>query len=362
MNERCYDVAVIGAGPAGAVFASLLGHMRTDLRILVIDGQTERRNKVCGGLLAPDAQRVLAEMGLTLPNSVLADPQIFAVDTNDLVSKQRRIYQRHYLNMDRYAFDRWLVSMIPDHVTVICGRCERLKHTSDGYVLFVNGNAYKAQKLVGADGAHSLVRRTFVGHMPKQYTAIQEWYPDLGQHVPAYSCIFDPQTSDSCSWTIRKDGFLIFGGAYEKHNCKIAFEQQKMRLEGTLNCRLGNAVRREACLLSAPRRWSDIICGIPGVYLIGEAGGFISASSFEGISSAMLCGQYLADAFAHGTSDDNILRRYKRNTFGLRVKLWAKMVKRAVLCSPFLRYIIMKSGLQSIRVMEEDHVAVVLTK
>ena len=46
-----YDTAVIGAGPAGAVFAAQLGILRPDLNILLMDGQTEQRNKVCGGLL-----------------------------------------------------------------------------------------------------------------------------------------------------------------------------------------------------------------------------------------------------------------------------------------------------------------------
>ena len=70
-----YDIAVIGAGPAGATFARLAA--ASGASILLIDGQTEGRAKPCGGLLAPDAQRVLAEFGLTLPKEILVDPQIF---------------------------------------------------------------------------------------------------------------------------------------------------------------------------------------------------------------------------------------------------------------------------------------------
>ena len=345
--DRHYDIAVIGAGPAGAVFASRLGKMRPDLRILVIDGQTEENQKVCGGLLAPDAQKVLASFGLTLPNNVLADPQIFAVDTQDLTSGIRRLYQRHYLNMNRYAFDRWLVSMIGEHVTVIRGRCSHIKRENNIFALTIDGREYRASSVVGADGANSIVRRTFFRRKPTQYTAIQEWYPDPGADAPSYSCLFDAVTSDSCSWTIRKDGYLIFGGAFAKHGCHNAFAAQKRRLEERLGCSFGEPYRREACLVTSPRHFRDFLCGIPGVYLIGEAGGFISASSFEGISSAMLCGKYLAQAFAKGTSQADILRRYRRLTQMLRLKLWSKTFKRAILCSPLLRYFIMKSGIQS---------------
>ena len=86
MMMECFDAAVIGAGPAGAVFAAALAERCPQKRILLIDGQTETRKKPCGGLLAPDAQKVLASLGLTLPNAVLADPQIFAVDTLDLTA------------------------------------------------------------------------------------------------------------------------------------------------------------------------------------------------------------------------------------------------------------------------------------
>lgn len=110
---RSYDIAIIGGGPAGAVCAKELAELMPTLKILLIDGQTPKNAKVCGGLLAPDAQRMFAMLGLTLPKEILADPQIFDVETIDLEKKQVRYYQRHYLNMDRYAFDKWLISLIP---------------------------------------------------------------------------------------------------------------------------------------------------------------------------------------------------------------------------------------------------------
>ena len=102
---------VIGAGPAGSMLAAQLADKAPHLRLALIDGSSKDNPKVCGGLLSPTAQKVFSRLGITLPTQILSDPQIFDVATMDLCSKLKRNYQRHYLNMDRYAFDRWLLSL-----------------------------------------------------------------------------------------------------------------------------------------------------------------------------------------------------------------------------------------------------------
>ena len=129
--EHIYDIAVVGGGPAGAVFVQDLATARPDLSIVLVDGQSPASAKPCGGLLAPDAQKLLARFDLVLPKSVLEDPQIFAVETIDIDQNLVRYYQRHYLNMDRYAFDQWLLSLVPSHVTIIKGRCKSVQKDAD---------------------------------------------------------------------------------------------------------------------------------------------------------------------------------------------------------------------------------------
>lgn len=73
----------MGAGPAGSTLARLIDKK---YKVMLIDGQTETNSKPCGGLLAPDAQKALAELNLTLPKDVLVDPQIFSVKTIDVDS------------------------------------------------------------------------------------------------------------------------------------------------------------------------------------------------------------------------------------------------------------------------------------
>ena len=87
-RQEYTDVAIIGAGPAGATLARRLAET-TNYRVTLLDRRALDRpqqgvGKCCGGLLAPDAQRSLARQGLILPLEILVDPQIFAVRTIDL--------------------------------------------------------------------------------------------------------------------------------------------------------------------------------------------------------------------------------------------------------------------------------------
>ena len=347
-----FDVAIIGAGPGGSTLARLLSE--SGLRIVLIDGQNSGFRKPCGGLLAPDAQRTLANFDLTLPKSVLVDPQIFSVKTIDLETGLVRYYPRHYLNMDRYAFDKWLLSLVPPSVELISGRFLHGEKTENGFLLRLSTEGgertVSAGRIVGADGAGSAVRRSFFGSKVKSYVAIQQWFVSHGEN-PFYSCIFDPKTSESCSWSIHKDGFFIFGGCFAREGGRAAFEKQKKRLSEKFGFEFGEPVKTEACLALSPRHMRNFALAEGGVYLIGEAAGFISPSSFEGISGAILSARALACAITPGGSDGEIARRYKRETMSLRLKLRLKVIKRWFMYTPFVRKMIMLSGLQSIEPM-----------
>ena len=346
-----YDIVIIGAGPAGSTLARQIS--KSKKKILIIDAENEKNKKPCGGLLAPDAQKEFAHYDLVLPKDILVSPQIFSVKTMDLVSGKIKYYQRYYLNMDRYKFDKYLVSLIPNNVKKINGRVVNIKKDDNYIIEVLDGTKKKLIKskiIVGADGCNSIVRRTFYDNNIMKYMAIQEWYKCVDSSNSFYSCIFDKKTSSSCSWLIHKDEYLIYGGAFDIKNSKDKFLEQRERISRFLNIDLNNPVKKEACLVYRPNKFNDFVTGKDGAYLVGEAAGFISASSFEGISSAIRSADILSKIINDNVDIKKITKLYRNKTIKLKIKLRLKVIKRWFMYTSIVRNIIMTLGIDSIKI------------
>jgi flavin-dependent dehydrogenase len=157
-----YDIVVIGGGSAGANFARLVDSAR--YRVLLVDG-AQGKEKVCGGLISPDAQDMLARYDITLPKDILVSPQLFSVRTIDLRDGYTKYYRRNYMNVSRERFDRLLLDMVPPSVEVVSARCRSVarEESGDGFRVTLGGETereVRCRYLIGADGASSIVRAT----------------------------------------------------------------------------------------------------------------------------------------------------------------------------------------------------------
>lgn len=348
-----YDIAIIGGGPAGAMLARLVGKK---FKVILLDKRcldnecNNNINKCCGGLLAPDAQNIIARLGLGIPKEILVDPQLFAVRTIDIKNNLEGFYQRFYFNMDRDKFDKWLVSLIPDEVDKRFGSTfKNFQEIDEGYrINYIrkgNPEDVKARTIIGADGAFSKVRRIAFSKepFPKTYISIQEWFKRT-EYMPYFTAVFDEEISDFYSWIIPKGDNVLLGSALKPGSqAKEKFLLLKKKLVG-MGFSLENSIKTEGAYIYRPTSTRQICFGKDNIALIGEAAGAISPSSAEGFSYAFKSALYLAESLEEGL--EGFTNRYKHKSRELKRNVFFKNLKSPAMYNPGLRKIAIKSGLQ----------------
>lgn len=350
-----FDLIIIGGGPSGSTLARLLGNK---YKILVLEKRDLKRmnivtnQKCCGGLLAPDAQKMLALFGLGLPKTVLLSPQLFAVRTIDIKNNIERYFQRHYININREEFDKWLLDLAAMKAEVRTNCIfHSFKEENDEITVnySCNGNKFseKTRILIGADGGFSKIRRLAFPYakMPKKYISIQEWF-EIQEDMPYYGAIFDDEITDFYSWTIPKENCLIVGTALEiDESINKKFELLKEKLKN-YGYNLGKSVKRNGAFILRPENIKQLYTGKGNIALIGEAAGFISPSSAEGISYAFKSALALAKVLEYGVEGFN--PRYKKASVHIYRNISLKRLKSPAMYNSFIRKQILKTGVLSL--------------
>jgi len=338
-----FDVVIVGGGP-------------DEFRVLLVEHRSKDLlpEKCCGGLIAPDAQEMLAHFRLGLPREVLGGPQLFVVRTVDLQTGLERHYQRFYFNADRRRFETWLLSLVSPQVEI---RCDTLFRGAeeDGEEIRVHlssrgkRSSVRTRYLVGADGAGSRVRRIFSRGrpMPELYAAVQVRHRVASPH-PSFTAIFDSRLTDFYGWTIPKDDALLIGAAFPKGRGAREALQTLIRGLSTFDIPTGRPLQVHGAPLFRPAGRRQLWIGEGKILLIGEAGGFISPSSAEGFSFAFKSAEALADAFV--LSPEDPAGAYRKLTTGLRRSILLKTYKGRILGFRLLRRILMSSGLAAVPV------------
>ncbi len=150
-NER-YDVIIVGSGPAGMSAAMhLAGRGFRTLVIERLSGNYARYHSTCGEAVSDAMFRRIGWM----PGSVIGE-----VDTLRITFSETATVD---VPIEGYIVDR--LSMLGEmrersDATFVNGAVTSVERIGDGYrVVMSDGRPYTCDWLIGADGAHSVVRR-----------------------------------------------------------------------------------------------------------------------------------------------------------------------------------------------------------
>lgn len=337
-----YDTVVVGAGPAGIMAA--LGAAKRGT-VLIVEASGLPRDKSCGGMLNEYAQDFLATIA-PLPASMVRAPDHVNFRYVDWDRGIRKPTGLRFLNVDRMAFDEWLLSLLPDNVDIVDG--SRLSGFTHGEqtvsAVFKRGerdHSVECNNLVGADGARSAVRRTLGEGSVSTYVTLQDFCTLEGEMEPYFDCIYMRDIGDSYaySYVVPKGELAIVGSVYypkTKHP-HLKQDQTMDILRGGFP-QIGETVKREASVALSVRAARDVVPGHGRVLLVGEAGGFMSPTSGEGISYAMNSGWLAGEAIA-ANAPTNALDAYAHATGHIAANIRRKLKWLPFMESPWGKYL-----------------------
>lgn len=194
-----HDVAIVGAGPAGA--AAALAARRAGASVLLLDRADFPRDKPCGDGIAAHTLDVLAGLGVTDAIDGYAPVSALRLVAPGGAAVARPLPRAAY-TVPRRVFDARLVT------AAVAAGAELVRHTvrsirDDGTRVLID-DRFSADVLIGADGASSVVRRA-LGHRvnPDGHLAIairgysttphdpdEQLILTTGARWPAYAWVF----------------------------------------------------------------------------------------------------------------------------------------------------------------------------
>ena len=328
-----FDIAVVGGGPAGAWTACLLA--ARGARVAIVDG-SHPREKPCGGGLSARALDLLRPLGSSrlIPGvsighgnfsdgraDVDIDLTLAGTSTPALLVASRRDLDLTLLEAARAA-----------GAELVAERALGIERRDDGWTIRTAGGAVECGRLVGADGANSLVRRTVARPFPRRALSIASGYYVHGVSASHIDIVFT-QSPAGYLWSFPRPDHLAVGVGAQADEATSAqlFEMAAAWIDQRVGPSRGALTRyswpipslSEADVqqeTSAADRW----------LLVGDAAGLVDPITREGLYYALASAQLAATSLLQ----DHASRRYLG---GLRGGIHDELRKAARMKDRFFR-------------------------
>ncbi len=304
MSESTFDVAIAGAGPAGAALAIRLA--RAGLRVVACDRAVFPREKTCSEFMSPEGVRHLASLGvlerversggLRIRGTSVSAP--FGASLTGLFARAGRPFRPTGLSVPRRILDHALVCAAREAGALVRERCPvvdvvRTDGRISGLVVRERGELRRiaARLVVGADGLHSIMART----IGRRRTGFLRRYA-LAGHVAGVAGL-----DETAELHVGPDGYVglnPLGGGVA--NVAVVLPRRRMStLEGDLHQfffqelerfpgvrgRIPSRLVRRVMATGPFASWTSPVTA-PGALLLGDAADFFDPFTGEGMGAA----------------------------------------------------------------------------
>ena len=288
-----YDVAVVGAGPAGSTTAYHLA--KAGARVLLLDRAEFPREKPCGGGVTARAFE-RAPVDLTPVVEQVVNRVRFSYKLGghfDFEYPQTLVYMTQRLRLDEYLLNNAAAAGADFHGGSVVRSIELEK---DGVRIAANGDVYEAGAIVGADGANGAVARSVGLHpVSDPPVALEANFPyEGGAAPPEWSGLLALELGSmpgGYGWSFPKsDHFNVGCGGWQSQGGKLRSHLSALRSHYGLQSAPMLNIRGHH--LPTRDEGAPIVRG--RALLVGDAAGLVDPMSGEGIYSAFVSGHLAA--------------------------------------------------------------------
>ena len=325
------DVAIVGAGPAGA--AAALAFAGKGFRVGIIEKAILPRYKTCGGGVLRRARTLLPlEIGAVVERECHAAELVHHAPALRFVCRRKEpvismVMRDQFDHLLTRAAQQGGAQLFTGAPVVDVTTFENAVHLKT-----VTGE-FRARFVIAADGANSVVAR-------------KTRRPELQDVVPALECEVTLPSAEmeklmqtarfdfglvpaGYAWVFPKREHLSIGVLTTKRGAANLPENYRRYLD-VLG--IEKPLREEKHGYLIPCRPREGMFGVPRVMFVGDAAGLADPVTAEGITAGILSGQLAARAIMDGNGDAVVTSRFYRDSLEekllreLRVARWLARV------------------------------------
>lgn len=283
-----WDVAIVGAGPAGTAAALRALAVRPTARVALVDRARFPRDKSCGDGISPTAVELLDSLGVP---EVLAGAR--RIDRLRIVAPDGGTVEGQVgaegCVLPRETFDARLVDAAAARgATLVHERVRGIEQRDDRVVL---DGGLAARVVVGADGANSIVRREVgAGSQSLQHSGVAvRGYLPMPDAPPELLFRYPREPYPAYAWRFpAPEGRVNIGigvfGAHDRPTRRMLMDRLSQLL--TDDAHRADNIRGHLLPLATER--PDPSHG--RVLLAGDAASLVNPLTGEGIATALLSG------------------------------------------------------------------------
>jgi geranylgeranyl reductase family protein len=286
------QIAVVGAGPAGAWASILLA--RRGHSVTLVDSHAPWE-KPCGGGVTTKALSHFPIFESDLPRTNIDRVTIYFGDTTSVsLAPQVPIAVVSRRDLGKYLIDEAAKA----GVTILKARITQIERTARGWKLSARNSTMQSDFLIGADGATSLVRRMVATGLKAEDLCVTLGYFIPG-HVSSHMKIYFVPSFEGYIWSFPRHNHISYGLITRTEPGWTA--RARNLLSNFIIADLGSEVLEHAEFYSAPvpclgpKAWKKNRIAGDGWALIGDAAGLADPITGEGIHYAFKSAELLAE-------------------------------------------------------------------